>query len=235
MATLKEEILAHKKSVHLLNRAVKNYRANFEELAAYIPGMFHVNNGASLQLEYISTYASKIIDMSADDILGMGLDFFDKHITQETAKSVFPRLKNFYSNGDVHAVQYEFQQFLPTQDMNEQVILVTSSKIDPSGQFLVSSTVPSTELSRYSRLIRKVVDLDVLSDNQFARFQTLVKMEKQILQLIANGWTNKKISELLYLTIKEVDLATKGIWKKLDIKSLKDVASYAKTFDLYVD
>lgn len=235
MPTLKEEILEHKKSVHLVNRAVKNYHANFEEIAGYVPGMFHINNGASLQLEFISTYASKIIDMSPDDILGMGLDFFAKHITPETIRDVFPRLKEFYNKRDSHAVQYEFQRFMPDQDLNNQVILVTSSKIDPSGQFLVSSTVPSTELSKYSRLIRKIVDLKELSDVQFQRFQSLTKIEKQIFQLVANGWVTKKISNLLFLPSAEVDKIQSQIWKKLDLKSMRDIASYAKTFDLYVD
>ena len=49
----------------------------------------------------------------------------------------------------------------------------------------------------------------------------------EILQLLAKGYTNKEISEQVYLSVKTVEAHRSKIYKKLGFKTRADLVSYA--------
>ena len=49
----------------------------------------------------------------------------------------------------------------------------------------------------------------------------------EILQLIAKGYTNKEISEQVYLSVKTVEAHRSKIYQKLGLKSRADLVAYA--------
>ena len=58
-------------------------------------------------------------------------------------------------------------------------------------------------------------------------YQQLSTRELEILQLIAKGYTNKEISEQVYLSVKTVEAHRSKIYKKLGFKTRADLVSYA--------
>ena len=62
---------------------------------------------------------------------------------------------------------------------------------------------------------------------QLASLATLTKREREILQLLAEGWTTKRIAEDLHVSIKTVETHRQHIMDKLELRSLADLTKYA--------
>ena len=57
--------------------------------------------------------------------------------------------------------------------------------------------------------------------------QVLTAREREVLQLIAEGWSTKEIASRLYVSIKTVETHRRQIMKKLDIHTVADLTKYA--------
>ncbi len=55
----------------------------------------------------------------------------------------------------------------------------------------------------------------------------LTGREREVLQLIAEGWPTKKIAAHLYVSVKTVETHRRQLMKKLDIFSIADLTKYA--------
>jgi len=55
----------------------------------------------------------------------------------------------------------------------------------------------------------------------------LTGREREVLQLVAEGWPTKKIAAHLYVSVKTVETHRRQIMKKLDIYSIADLTKYA--------
>ncbi len=51
--------------------------------------------------------------------------------------------------------------------------------------------------------------------------------EREVLQLIAEGWSTKQIASHLYVSIKTIETHRRQIMKKLDLHSIPDLTKYA--------
>ena len=58
-------------------------------------------------------------------------------------------------------------------------------------------------------------------------YQQLSNRELEILQLLATGFTNKEISERIFLSVKTVEAHRSKIYQKLGLKSRADLVDYA--------
>lgn len=58
-------------------------------------------------------------------------------------------------------------------------------------------------------------------------YQQLSNRELEILQLLAKGFTNKEISEQIFLSVKTVEAYRSKIYQKLTLKSRADLVDYA--------
>ena len=58
-------------------------------------------------------------------------------------------------------------------------------------------------------------------------YQQLSNRELEILQLLAKGFTNKEISEQIFLSVKTVEAHRSKIYQKLGLKSRADLVEYA--------
>ena len=55
----------------------------------------------------------------------------------------------------------------------------------------------------------------------------LTPREREVLQLIAEGWSTKNIAEHLYVSIKTAESHRLKIMKKLDLHTVADLTKYA--------
>jgi len=75
----------------------------------------------------------------------------------------------------------------------------------------------------------------VLLEDYMDRFQSkpadaasaLTSREREVLQLIAEGWSTKNIAEHLYISIKTAESHRRKIMKKLDLHTVADLTKYA--------
>jgi DNA-binding NarL/FixJ family response regulator len=89
----------------------------------------------------------------------------------------------------------------------------------------------STDLS--GQLINRLINPEAseLSDP----LVSLTQREKEVFQLVAEGNTNQKIADLLFISPKTVDKHRTNLMKKLDLHSAREVASFARKNGLILD
>ncbi len=63
--------------------------------------------------------------------------------------------------------------------------------------------------------------------NQDDRLEILSKRELEILPLVAKGYGNKEIAEMLYISVKTVEAHKAKIMEKLNLKSKPELVEYA--------
>lgn len=61
----------------------------------------------------------------------------------------------------------------------------------------------------------------------FSPFSILTQREREVIQLIAEGKSTKKIASLLFLSIKTVETHRQNIMEKLDLHSVAELTKYA--------
>ncbi len=64
-------------------------------------------------------------------------------------------------------------------------------------------------------------------DEDDRSYQQLSNRELEVLQLLAKGFTNKEISERIFLSVKTVEAHRSKIYQKLGLKSRADLVDYA--------
>jgi two-component system response regulator NreC len=69
--------------------------------------------------------------------------------------------------------------------------------------------------------------VSVASDQENEKYGTLSPREREVLQLVAGGQTNREIAESLFLSIRTVEKHRQAAMRKLDLSSPGDVMKYA--------
>jgi len=64
--------------------------------------------------------------------------------------------------------------------------------------------------------------------------QKLTKREKEILELICEGMSNRRIAKELYISDHTVGVHRKHIMKKIGVTSTADLISFVSKFDILI-
>jgi DNA-binding NarL/FixJ family response regulator len=87
------------------------------------------------------------------------------------------------------------------------------------GKTYISPQVTEQVMEGYlesSRKLKKKTDWD-----------TITRREREILKLVAEGYKNRQIAELLHISLKTVEKHRANIMKKLDLHSASELTAYA--------
>jgi len=97
--------------------------------------------------------------------------------------------------------------------------LVSAIEVVERGEIFVSSSIPRRVVDEYREMVRKGKRID--------EFSKLTNREREILKLISEGYTNKQIAEMLFISVKTVDNHRANIMNKLDIHDTAGLVRYA--------
>jgi DNA-binding NarL/FixJ family response regulator len=96
--------------------------------------------------------------------------------------------------------------------------LVTAIRAVNNDQYYLSPSISRTVIDAYLRKTEK---------GEKEPSELLTAREKEIVQLIAEGYTNKEIAGKLYISVKTVDAHRSHIMEKLDIHDVALLVKYA--------
>ena len=102
------------------------------------------------------------------------------------------------------------------EDVN---ILLKAVETVMNGEFYLSSEVPADALEKYEKHKK--------SGKKTDEFSRLTNREREILQLIAEGYTSKMIGEKKFISVKTVENHRANIMNKLDIHETAGLVRYA--------
>ena len=97
--------------------------------------------------------------------------------------------------------------------------LVTAIRTVFQGESFLSPSISKTVIHRYAKLGQH-------SEDELEK-KELTTREREIVQLIAEGYHNREISEALYISPKTVEVHKQNIQKKLDVYGTAELTKYA--------
>jgi len=106
---------------------------------------------------------------------------------------------------------YLFKQAAPTE-------LITAINTVNKGEIYLSPQISET--------VKELIKTEI-PRNSSKKDNVLTSREREIVQLIAEGNSNKKIAEVLFISVKTVDSHRTKIMSKLKLHSTADITRYA--------
>jgi DNA-binding CsgD family transcriptional regulator len=200
-----------------------------EELSELIPGYIHLNDKQTLGIDYYSKNALDIFGKSLEEIKNDGRKHIDT-ISDKKSQEIFnTSLIDFSLNGNPLKT-FSFIQRLRENSKADYQLYYTISRHYRDGKNLLSYTQPLQRLNDFSFLKEIVEERYSFFNKHFYRFDLLTQREREILKLIAEGDTNKTISEKLYISFQTVKTHRKNICRKLETGKLIDIVKFAQVF-----
>jgi DNA-binding NarL/FixJ family response regulator len=98
--------------------------------------------------------------------------------------------------------------------------LISAIQAAYRGESFLSPSISRTVIDEYLRKTEKMSERDEI-------YGKLTDREREVLQLIAEGHTNRKISELLHVSIKTVETHRAHIKDKLNVSSTAELIQHA--------
>jgi len=105
--------------------------------------------------------------------------------------------------------------------------LISAIRVVSSGRFYLSPSAQSMMVSDYLQRVRTGEERD--------SYSALTEREREILKLVAEGYTNNQIGERLFISPKTVDTHRSHIMDKLNLHSRAELVKYAMRRGLLED
>ncbi len=144
-----------------------------------------------------------------------------------TLKREYPDIKvimfSSYTDAEsvFNSIQAGVKGFLPKDSSRDQ--LVEAIRTVHKGMEYMSEKIPNTIVMEYIKMSEKNKG-DRFSES---RGKSLTDREKQILMHIAEGYPNREIGKMLYISARTVETHKNNILRKLELRSTIDLVKFA--------
>lgn len=80
--------------------------------------------------------------------------------------------------------------------------------------------------------LKRIAQQEIFKENNLDKFDSLTARELEIFELIVNNHNNPQIANKLFISRNTVEQHRKNINRKLDVRTFKEIYSYALAFDV---
>ena len=226
----KELFVLSKQQVFLLNDFAGKNEQSRESLFDLLPCWVHLNRFKDLGLIYMNKTGLENFDVSMNDINNEGgAKFLERVIHPESACKIIPIKRKLISEENESRVISFEQKIKYAYDNNYKNHICLSILNKKLGATLtVTFPVNQLELVFKKRLFDNSQTFQKYSEG----FNLLTKREKQVLQFISVGKTNREMSELLSISSLTIKTHRRNIINKLKTNKIADIIKIAIYFNL---
>lgn len=228
-----ERPLIAQAQLYTLDKQFQSDIDGIQSLSDFLPGVVLVNNVLANRNVYMNKVGCNFLRREKEELYQMGLQYFGA---------------TFFHVPEMQWIAQTFRALVQQKEESKTVCFyqkVRSNHQTPwiyyhlSGKLMENNPgcciymgTPSTQDNYMLNRINKVIDVEVPDTVMYARFSSLTKREKEILSLVSKGCTSKQISDILFLSTLTVEVHRKNLRKKLESRSLSDMITFARYFDL---
>ena len=213
----KDLIWRQSKYLFRIKNLIQKKHIDINEIGDCLNYLLHVNKRGSLLLKYVNAYGTQMVNTSLETILIQGIPFQERHIEARTISNTKKLMKQVYADNDDKKYVFYYQNIRNSEKSDYQLRLTSRCIIDDF--CFLSITTPLNEITEISTVSEHALEPDFEVENHFLILQSLTKREKEILSLVGKGFTSKRISEMLFISIFTVSVHRKNILKKLMIRN----------------
>ena len=121
--------------------------------------------------------------------------------------------------------------YLKNTRLEDQNLTITFKGTDNDGKVIFEFKEQASKFGRTIQSFKAILEQNHFIRNNVGKYSCLTPREKEVLQFIINGDTNKQISEKMYVSHHTIRTHRNRIWKKLDIQNLRDCLKYECFFN----
>ena len=186
----------------------------------------------------VKTWNFTDLNFEAEEMTGRDKDFILKEGSKYTSSLVrkdnLPIIRNYLKARTYNQYYDRVIPYFQNAKYNgkDEFIWLYTYKIFLNAQEYFSLYQPLHQFRVITPVLIELLEEEPISIAQYSAYHTLTRREKEILKLVALGDSNNRISNKLFISPHTVRTHRNRIWKKLDIKHLRDAIRFAKLFDL---
>lgn len=229
--TERELLTKQQEQLFGIQKVLTNSDISLDDIAALIPGRVHLNRIHSLDLVYFDKQSRELLEVKKEDMAMNG-----RQILMDIAKpESFRQAKELFGKmdfEDASLVGYHFQSLKGLPDKNKYKWYYSTKKRFNDTLILTVSN-PVSSLGPMQKQMEKVLEQNLFIRKNLARVNSLSRREKEIMRLIARGYSSRQIAEQLFISPHTVNTHRKNIWYKLDINSYAELLKFARQFELF--
>tara|TARA_B100001059_G_scaffold232676_1_gene270998 strand:- start:1611 stop:2399 length:789 start_codon:yes stop_codon:yes gene_type:complete len=111
-----------------------------------------------------------------------------------------------------------------------QNLEITFKGTDDSGKAVFELREQAANFYGTINLFKTIIEQNNFMRNNIEKYSSLTPREKEVLKFIIKGYTNKQISEKMYVSPHTIRTHRNRIWKKLDVTQVAECLSYQYFF-----
>lgn len=213
--------------LHRLAGLFKNNPDQFYEVCNSGASFMNINT-AQLEVKYTNRLFADFLERDQQEVVDLGLDLLKAVSDQSVMNMAIDKISVF---NKTHATkdQCNYMQYMKLLGKWEWLY---TTKISLGSGMYLNSGHSLNDLGALGRVVSGILGETLITNTGWLKFKSLSKREKEILKALAAGYTNTQLSEKLFLSEHTVRTHRKNIFKKLDLKSMRDVVVFAQTFEI---
>lgn len=226
-----QSLLALEQSLWQAEKNIKDKKISLSELGDVVPGLFHLNNFEDFSLQFMNKAGCEQFEKETSELANLGEKYLVDYIHPDSRDMFYQILPQFVVNDDAHKVVSVFQKARFSTE-NDYVTFYSNMKLWRDENVIVTISNPIDQFDKMEKKLRRVIEDNEFMKKNWLRFSSLTKREKEILGLVALGYSTPSISDRLFLSAETVKTHRKNLKRKLEAKTFRDLMKYALAFDL---
>ncbi|ARN78023.1 hypothetical protein BST97_08425 [Nonlabens spongiae] len=200
----------------------------FYDLQDYYPFPVYINHRKTIEYHFIN---EKFLGMGreVEPIVRNGKDYLLRVSNVPLFNRAMEKARTLDKNNDHQAVCNYLQAIRLNNEKEEPFV---TSKILIDDALTMNVPLLFTGEDSFSQAFKEILPSNKQELQQFLRFQTLTKREKQITRLIGQGHSSKQIAEMLFISPHSVKTHRKNIYQKLDVHNVSTLLKLNLVNDL---
>lgn len=226
-----EYLKIHELNLFALEQKLKSGILKLEDLEDFMKdkGSVTINNELTTHVEWIALHP-KLQDNLNYYPLEIPVEKTFDYLRREDIERFLPRFTAFFEANDAQSVCTDFQGLREMQKDGEYNTLISSTKIYEGK--LLTLHAPLKSLGVIAPKIEKALELDHFMRNNYEKFASLTKTEKEILGLIASGYSSQEIADMKFISVATANTHRRNLKRKLEVKHFRELLRFAQAFDL---
>jgi DNA-binding CsgD family transcriptional regulator len=225
--TEKEYVDQSRHHAFRLKMLYKNDVTSYYQLQDYLPFPTFVDERESSNYNYVSPSFFSL-GREVEELYVLGKSYLPAISEPTLMKLALKKARLFHKADDFESVC----NYLQIMEFHGNATPFFTNKILLDDQLTLNTTLFPSEFHSLSKCLKELIPCGEDSLNQWKRFQTLTKREKQVMKLLADGNDSKQIAELLIISPHSVHAHRRNIYKKLDINKVSEVVKCAIALEL---
>lgn len=228
----------HKNLTMKNKNLIKDYVSRVKSFAETLPGITLIHNAQNnfQRLEYISNKGLEFLQTTQEYLTELGHEYYVKYFNQQDIWILIKDMQEMLKRRDPNEIYTFYHQARPNEK-SEWTWFLNSMKIlafadDGSPLLTITFAVMLDPNYSVTYKVDKVFDEKYFTIENKNLYESLSKREKEILKLVAEGFTSDEISVRCNISVETVKTHRKNINYKIHAKSLSEVQSFARAFDM---